>query len=48
MRINMKQPVLDYEGSPIVIDKTNPDGYIALDARARIEEDNCPGHMEAR
>src|SRR6478609_8351446 len=26
MRLNVKQPVLDYEGKPLMVNKTNPDG----------------------
>ena len=30
MRLNMKQPVLDYEGQPLMVNKTNPDGTPVL------------------
>lgn len=30
MRLNMKQPVLDYEGPPLMVNKTNPDGTPVL------------------
>lgn len=35
MRIKVTQPVLDYEGSPILIDKTKSDGSIVLDENSR-------------
>jgi hypothetical protein len=30
MRLNVKQPVLDYEGKPLLTNKTNPDGTPVL------------------
>jgi len=30
MRLNMKQPVLDYEGNPLLVNKTKPDGSPVL------------------
>ena len=30
MRINVKQPVLDYEGKPLMVNKTNADGSPVL------------------
>jgi hypothetical protein len=30
MRINVKQPVLDYEGNPLLANKTNPDGSAVI------------------
>jgi hypothetical protein len=30
MRINVKQRILDYEGNPILVNKTNPDGTPVL------------------
>jgi hypothetical protein len=31
MRLNVKQHVLDYEGKPLMANKTNPDGSPVLD-----------------
>jgi hypothetical protein len=31
MRLNIKQSVLDYEGKPILVHKTNPDGSPVID-----------------
>jgi hypothetical protein len=33
MRINVKQPVLDYEGKPLLTRKTGPDGSPVLDEK---------------
>jgi hypothetical protein len=30
MRLNVKQPVLDYEGNPLLANKTNPDGSAVI------------------
>lgn len=30
MRVNVKQPVLDYEGKPLTTNKTNPDGSVVM------------------
>src|SRR5664279_5601634 len=35
MRLNMTQPVLDYELKPLLINKTNPDGSPVLDENHR-------------
>lgn len=35
MRINVKQHVLDYEGKPILANKTTPDGAPVLDEKSR-------------
>jgi hypothetical protein len=31
MKINVRQPVLDYEGKPLMVNKTNPDGSMIRD-----------------
>lgn len=35
MRVNMNQSVLDYEGKPIMVNKTNPDGSAVVDDNRR-------------
>ena len=33
MRINVKQPMLDYEGNPLLANRTNADGTPVLDEK---------------
>jgi len=43
MRINMKQPVLDYEGNPLLTNKTNPDGSVVMgDDNRPVQEPETP------
>jgi hypothetical protein len=35
MRLNVKQPILDYEGKPLLVNKTNPDGSAVIGADGR-------------
>ena len=30
MRLNVKQPVLDYEGKPLMVNQTNADGSVVI------------------
>ena len=30
MKLNLTQPVLNYEGQPLMVNKTNPDGSVVI------------------
>lgn len=36
MKLNVKQPILDYEGNPLMVNKTNPDGSPVYDENKKM------------